>query len=160
LLGKLEIIRCTPTNLPRPRTKEDKRKIEFARSCPKQQYLEIGIVPSGVGALEQMLVGRAFLYDRLYYHHKVRSADAMAQRLLLYSLGKSRALNLSELYLDFDDDTLIRLFGGIVQIKGREQPQPGARDLAHDILSRQLYHRAVAFRARFHHAESEISDQQ
>ena len=89
LLTKLLIIRCTPDNLPSPQTQEDEWKIRFARACRKQEYFDVGISPSGVGALEQMLVGRAFLYDRLYYHHKVRAADAMAQRLLLYA-GRAR----------------------------------------------------------------------
>jgi hypothetical protein len=153
LLRKLEIISCTPDSLPPARTDEDRYKIDFARSCDRHEYLEIGILPSGVGALEQMLVGRAFLYDRLYYHHKVRAADAMAQRLLMYARPtEDRQFTLKDLYLDVDDDTLIRLLGGLVTTPQRPSPGEGASDLAKDILGRRLYHRAVAFRARFHHA--------
>ena len=44
---------------------------------------QIGIAASGFGSFEQILIGRTFLYDRLYHHHKVRAAEAMAQRMLL-----------------------------------------------------------------------------
>src|SRR5262249_1161743 len=46
-------------------------------------FYQIGIAASGFGSFEQMLIGRTFLYDRLYHHHKVRAAEAMAQRLML-----------------------------------------------------------------------------
>jgi len=79
LLAKLEIFRVTPENLD---ASLDALRARAADSRDRH-YLEIGIAASGFGSFEQMLIGRTFLYDRLYHHHKVRAADAMAQRLAL-----------------------------------------------------------------------------
>ena len=54
-----------------------------------------------------MLIGRIFLYDRLYHHHKVRTADAMAQRLVNYALSPGEQLDISTLYKPLADDTMI-----------------------------------------------------
>jgi hypothetical protein len=159
LIAKLNIVKCTPDNLPPARTPEDTKKIEFARNCADQHYVDVGIEPSGVGALEQMLVGRAFLYDRLYYHHKVRAADAMSQRLLVYA-GKARTTGyrLTDLYLDVADDTLMRILGGMLTGPLSDTASsPEAYGLASSILGRRLFHRALAFRARFHHTAESFS---
>ena len=79
LIRKLEVVQCTPDNLPSGTGQAV--NVAFARQCPTGAYSDLAVTASGVGALEQMLIGRAFLYDRLYHHHKVRAADAMAQRL-------------------------------------------------------------------------------
>ena len=34
-----------------------------------------------ITAHEQMIIARVILYDRLYYHHKVRAAEAYARML-------------------------------------------------------------------------------
>jgi len=98
-----------------------------------------------------MLIGRAFLYDRLYYHHKVRAADAMAQRLLHFADKKrDHPFELAELYLPVSDDTIIRLLGGEVSKEGFDSTNATASFLARSILERDLYVRAFAFRASFH----------
>ncbi len=149
LLRKLEIIRCTADNLPRNPGQDPNR--EFAQSSPGHCYFDLGIAASGVGALEQMLIGRAFLYDRLYHHHKVRAADAMAQRLLFYA-GKERKepFKLADLYAGVSDDTMLRLLGGEVTKPGFAISGPKSQKLARAILERDLYVRAFAFRAVFH----------
>ena len=107
---------------------------------------------SGVGALEQMLIGRAFLYDRLYHHHKVRAADAMAQRLIHFAeLDRGEPFNLDELYLDIGDDSIIRVLGGELSHTKLKAGGGGiAESLAKAIVNRDLYHRAFVFRANFH----------
>lgn len=147
LLRKLETIRCTPDNLPR----SQKENIAFAEACPNGHYFDLGIAASGVGALEQMLIGRAFLYDRLYHHHKVRAAEAMAQRLLHYaSQERGKPFDLADLYLDVGDDTMIRLLGGELKRNGFEGGGEQSALLAQALLNRELYVRAFAFRASFH----------
>lgn len=157
LLSKLEIVRCTPDNLPH----EQALNRQFAEQSPNQQYFDIGIAASGVGALEQMLIGRAFLYDRLYHHHKVRAADAMAQRLLHYAQAeRGRPFDLTELYLPVSDDAIIRLLGGDLSRTGFVAGGQRAAALAKRILVRDLYVRAFAFRASFHTAGSAEADEQ
>jgi len=147
LLRKLEIVRCTSENLPASQTKNR----EYADSSPGGQYFDIGIAASGVGALEQMLIGRAFLYDRLYHHHKVRSADAMAQRLMHFAaIERGKDFDLRDLYIRVNDDTMIRLLGGSLKLDGFETGGVKAAYLARAILERDLYVRAFAFRASFH----------
>jgi len=74
LISKLEVISITPENVP-PRLAELKARAE---DDPRRRIYDMGISHTGIGAYEQMIVGRVVLYDRLYYHHKVRAADAMA----------------------------------------------------------------------------------
>src|SRR5262249_50057658 len=64
LISKLEVVTVTPdaTSIPEMRAR--------AETSPHKRYHEIGISLSGLGAYEQLIVGRAILYDRLYYHHK------------------------------------------------------------------------------------------
>ena len=76
LISKLEVVTVTPETTSNPEMRKR------ARASKNQRYHEIGISLSGLGAYEQMIIGRVILYDRLYYHHKVRSAEAMVRRLI------------------------------------------------------------------------------
>jgi HD superfamily phosphohydrolase len=146
LLAKLEVLRVSGDSLS-PAEEDLRHRADRAR---ERHYFDIGIAASGFGSFEQMLIGRTFLYDRLYHHHKVRAADAMALRLALAAeTERGRPFALCELFLPVSDDTMIRLLGGDVRhdtIKGGGE---GARRLATAILTRELYHRAYAFRGRF-----------
>lgn len=155
LLWKLEIVRCTPANLP-PSQPANR---EYAEQCPNQSYFDLGIAASGVGALEQMLIGRAFLYDRVYHHHKVRAADAMAQRMLHFAVeDRGRPFDLADLYQPVSDDTLIRILAGHLTRGDFEGGGARASGLGSAILNRDLYVRAFAFRATFHTASASESD--
>ena len=146
LMSKLEVIAITPENVP-PRLRELRERAEAAQ---QRRVYDMGISQSGIGAYEQMIVGRVVLYDRLYYHHKVRAADAMAQRLIqIAEEERGRRFTLQELFLDVSDDTMVELLGG--RLCSSEMSGGGARalDLATRIRERRLYHRALAFAARF-----------
>jgi HD superfamily phosphohydrolase len=130
--------------------------IDRVKKYDPPRYTEIGISYGGTGAFEQMLIGRIFLYDRLYHHHKVRTADAMAQRLVHYALPEGEHLDITTLYAPLPDDTVIRAFGGLIDIKDDATGQPikfptstQSRHLAKAILDRRLYKRAFAFAGRF-----------
>lgn len=146
LLSKLEVLQVRDDNL--ESVDEDLlRRISKAQAGVAHQ---IGISASGYGSLEQMLIGRTFLYDRLYHHHKVRSAEAMAQRMLLVvERDRGRRFDLAELFLSIGDDTFLRVIAGEVSHPGvTVSPGPAAK-LARGILERDLLHRAFAFRGRF-----------
>lgn len=147
LIGKLEMVLVEEQVLS-PRLRYLKERLQQAKS---QRYFEIGIAAGGTGALEQMLVGRIFLYDRLYHHHKVRSADAMAQRLIYYADPDGAALSLNKLYAPLTDDMIIRGFGGwdFGLEKFRLPSSEASREIADAIQTRTLYKRAFAFAGRF-----------
>lgn len=147
LKGKLEVLRLREENLPEAATQELR---ERAKRSKEGTFLQLGIAASGFGSFEQMLIGRTFLYDRVYHHHKVRAAEAMAQRLMLVTeRDRKRRFSLSEVFLSVDDETLLRIFAGDVSHPDLEVTSPAAANLARGILDRNLLHRAFAFRGRF-----------
>jgi HD superfamily phosphohydrolase len=146
LLARLEVLRVTPDNVDASAAELRERA---GRSDEKVWY-QIGIAASGFGSFEQMLIGRTFLYDRLYHHHKVRSAEAMAQRFMLVAEGeRGRRFDLGEIYLSVGDDTMLRVFSGEVTHSSISVVKGRASALAQGILNRELLHRAFAFRGRF-----------
>jgi HD superfamily phosphohydrolase len=91
LISKLEVIIVTPQNALNPELRER------ALSAPNQRFYEMGISLSGLGAYEQMIIGRVILYDRLYYHHKVRAAESMVRSLVRIVGEETRPLQFHEL---------------------------------------------------------------
>lgn len=128
---------------------------ERLKSVESGRYFEVGISAGGTGAFEQMLVGRTFLYDRLYHHHKVRTADAMAQRLVYYADPDLSNLSLSMLYASMSDEMIVHAFGGSpINIGSEEEPihlpyTDASKELAQAVLRRKLYKRAFSFAGRF-----------
>jgi hypothetical protein len=146
LISKLEVIGITPENVP-PRLAEVRQRAE---NSPNRRTYDMGISLSGIGAYEQLIAGRVVLYDRIYYHHKVRVAEAMAQRLVkVAEQERGRPFTLEELFLDVSDDTMIEMLGGRLAAEDFKGGGPRARALATRISHRQLYHRALAFASRF-----------
>ena len=99
LISKLEVITVTPENAPDPLLQER------AACSQDRRFHEIGISMPGLSAYEQMIVSRVVLYDRLYYHHKVRAAEAMIRRLIrLNEEETGRALGLNDFFCGVPDD--------------------------------------------------------
>jgi HD superfamily phosphohydrolase len=146
LLARLEVLRVRADNID---SSADELR-ERAANSPEQTFNQLGIAASGFGSFEQMLIGRTFLYDRLYHHHKVRAAEAMAQRLIqVAERDRGRRFALSEIFLSVDDDTMLRLFSKEVSHPNLEITSDAAAALAKGIIERKLLHRAFAFRGRF-----------
>ena len=146
LVSKLEIVEVEE-RLISPRLQMLSKTIQ---EFDARRYYEVGIAAGGTGALEQMLIGRTFLFDRLYHHHKVRSADAMAQRLVYYADPEVTQLSLRELYAPLTDEMVIRAFGGLsAETEATFPSTKSSRELASAILNRDLYKRAFAFAGRF-----------
>ena len=146
LLSKLEVITITPENVP-PRLQELKARAEASE---QRRIYDMGISMSGIGAYEQMIVGRVVLYDRLYYHQKVRAADAMAQRLVqVAEAERGSAFSIRDLFLDVSDDTMVEVLGGRLATPEMRGGGERAGELARRIRERRLYHRALAFASRF-----------
>jgi len=146
LLAKLEVLAVRGDRL--GDAAEDLK--DRAKDATNGVYYDLGIAASGFGSFEQMLIGRTFLYDRLYHHHKVRAADAMAQRLVITAQEeRGSRLHLSEVFARISDDTMVRVLGGEVTHPSIMGGGTRACGLARAILDRELYHRAFAFRGRF-----------
>ncbi len=144
LISKLEVVTVTPD------TTSNKEMIARARASTNLRFHEIGISLSGLGAYEQMIIGRVILYDRLYYHHKVRAAEAMVRRLIrLVEEHRQQAFTLGELFFDYPDDTVVLILGGKLAKPGLIINEPRASDLSSAIVARDVYYRAFAFAPRF-----------
>lgn len=157
LLSKIEILKMTEQNLD-PSLSD---LIERANAQATRSILQIGIAASGFGSFEQMLIGRTFLYDRLYHHHKVRAAEAMAQRLVLAAEEeRGKPFSLKEMFVPFGDESILQVFAGNLT-SSQIKLKPGrSRRLASGLLNRDLLHRAFAFRGRFIDCPPGLSDEQ
>jgi len=146
LLARLEVLHVRTDNI----DASAKELRERAEKDPNNAFYQIGIAASGFGSFEQMLIGRTFLYDRLYHHHKVRAAEAMAQRLMLIAeRDRGTRFDLGEIFMPVGDDTMLRLLAGEVSHTGATLTSTKAAALAKGIINRELLHRAFAFRGRF-----------
>ena len=146
LLARLELLHVRPENVDASATELRVR----AEASPEKHVLQIGIAASGFGSFEQMLIGRTFLYDQLYHHHKVRAAEAMAQRLMLVvERERGRRFDFSELFLPVSDGALLRMLSGQVTHARMNLTVGKSSSLSQNILDRDLLHRAFAFLGRF-----------
>jgi hypothetical protein len=144
LISKLEVVTVTPGNAPKPELRER------AQQERDRRFYEMGISLAGLGAYEQMIIARVILYDRLYYHHKVRAAEAMVRRLVrVAEEERGDGYTPDELLVGWPDDTFIHVLGGELTSDTLRSGDKRARDLADAIVRRDLYHRAFAFAARF-----------
>jgi HD superfamily phosphohydrolase len=144
LISKLEVVTVTPESTSNPEMQKRARESQY------QRYHEIGLSLSGLGAYEQMVIGRVILYDRLYYHHKVRSAEAMIRRLIrLAEEERNQQFSLKELFFDLPDDSVLSLLGGNLKQDGFHAGAQRCKALATAITNREIYYRAFAFAPRF-----------
>lgn len=144
LISKLEVVTVTPENASNPEMRSR------AESSTHQRFHEIGISLSGLGAYEQMVVARVILYDRLYYHHKIRAAEAMVRRLIrLAEEERGKPFTIQELFFDLPDDTVVPLLGGVLQQPNFTSGGQRSQRLAISIQNRNVYYRAFAFAPRF-----------
>lgn len=144
LISKLEVVIVTPQAA---RNEELRQR---AAAAPHQRIYEMGISQAGLGSYEQLVIARVLLYDRLYYHHKVRAAEAMLQRLVrLAEEENDSPYSISELFAGVSDDIFVNAIGA--QLTSPTIKSGGTRsvDLAKSILDREIHYRAFAFAARF-----------
>lgn len=156
LMSKLELLRVREDNIEASIADVRARIV----NSPDQTLLQIGIAASGFGSFEQMLIGRTFLYDRLYHHHKVRAAEAMAQRLILVAeRDRASRFDLEDMFLDVGDEVILRIFAGDVTHPQVGEIPESARALARRLLDRELLHRAYALRGRFIGVAPDLDDE-
>lgn len=139
--------------------------LERVGSAPSYQV--IGLSLSGARTLDELMLGRILLFDKLYRHQKVRAAEAMVTaifRLLAHGrVAQPEALP----YLFSDDELLNATAEGLKAITTGEVDEQQnesikrAAVLASDMRERRLWVRAFAFSQNMpldpYRAESEHS---
>jgi HD superfamily phosphohydrolase len=144
LISKLEVVVIRPDNAPDPDLRVR------AEASPAKRIYEMGISLAGVGAYEQMIIGRVILYDRLYHHHKIRAAESMVRLLIRVSNEERRSpLRIHEFLASLSDESFVGVLGGLQSSDQIESGGQRAATVATALLGRQLYHRTYAFAARF-----------
>jgi HD superfamily phosphohydrolase len=144
LINKLEVVTVTPESVTIPSLRRR------AEGSPERRYYDVGISLAGLGAYEQMIVGRVLLFDRLYYHHKIRASEAMVRKLIeLAESERGRQFELRDLFYDISDDGMIDLISGRLRAEGFDGGKDRSRQLGQAIHDRNLYHRAFAVAKRF-----------
>ena len=143
IITKLEVVTVTPETAPNPELRQ--RALDQGG-----RLYELGLSTAAVGSYDQLTIGRVNLYDRLYYHPKVRATEAMVRRLvLLAEEERGRAFRLPEFFAGVSDETMIGLLGGELRSDAVVGGGPRSRALAKAIRNRPLYERSFAFAARF-----------
>ena len=155
LISKLEVVVVTPKNAPEPKHRER------AERSPSQRFYEMGISQAGLGSYEQLIIARVLLYDRLYYHHKIRAAESMLQRLIRLAEEECKeSYSIEALFSGISDDIFLGIIGGEIErpvVESGAAPKPVAlgsggersRTMARAIRERRIHYRAYAFAARF-----------
>jgi len=115
------------------------------------KYIFIGIDLSGGRTLDELMLGRTLLSDKIYRHQKVRAAEAMVSSLLLY-LKKLLDKDPVMIPYEFTDEELINLDQATINnILGRELNDKDkinvliACDMAARLRDRRIFARCFAF---------------
>ncbi len=144
LVSKLEVVGQSADAIRDPLLRE------VAQNQPGQRHYQLGISLAGLTAYEQMIIGRVLLYDRVYYHHKVRSAEALVRKLFATAAEeRGQPFALSEFYADFSDDSMLRFLASELVLNGLKAGGVRSQRLSRAIRCRRLFHRAYAFAHRF-----------
>ena len=155
LISKLEVVVVTPDNAPN----QELRK--RAEDAPEKRFYDMGISQTGLGSYEQLVIARVLLHDRLYYHHKVRAAESMLQRLIHLAEEErgDKKYSIKDLFNGLSDDILVGLIAG--EFKSAALECGGERSLivSRAIRERRIYYRAYAFAARFIAGLDGLSDE-
>ena len=144
LISKLEVVVVTPDNAPNEELRER------AERSPESRFYDIGISQTGLGSYEQLIIARVLLYDRLYYHHKIRAAESMLQSLIRVAEDERDAqYSIRDLFAGPSDDVLVSAVGGELRSESLESGGDRSRVICRAIQERRIHYRAYAFAARF-----------
>lgn len=144
LISKLEVVVVTPENAPNQELRER------AGRSPEGRFYDIGISQTGLGSYEQLIIARVLLYDRLYYHHKVRAAESMIQSLIRVAEDeRGSPYSIQDLFAGVSDDVLVGVMGGSLRSDRLQGGGKRSRVICGAIQERRIHYRAYAFAARF-----------
>ena len=143
LVQKVRALRLAPEKLP----PEVAKRVRGGLAT----YTLTGLALSGARTLDELMLGRTLLYDKIYRHQKVRAAEVMVASLLLCiaQLVETSPLHIpyrfsDDALLDLDRESLTRLASQSLSTE-QEQFVDVAVDLAARLRDRHLFARAFAF---------------
>lgn len=142
LVSKLEVVQVTADNALNP-------ELRARAVASGGRFYELGLSRAGLGAFEQLVMARVTLYERLYYHHKIRAAEGMVRNLVEALATRGHGATLAELFSGFGDDTIIQIWGGIVTCPSIQPGDSIAAAIATRLKNRELLHRSYSFASRF-----------
>jgi len=156
IVQKVRAVELSKSNLP----------VDIGRTVEGNHpsYFMTGIALSGGRSLDELMLGRTLLFDKIYRHQKVRSAEHMVTVLLKNLSYASKISPMILPYLFYDDDllNLNKLLWGDVT-KSDDKIRKVALDIALDLSARlrerKLLVRAFAF-AQYMPVDSYWHDQQ
>ena len=142
LVQKVRAVKLTLAQLP--------ERVRAQVPQGKPGYWLTGIHISGDRTLDELLIGRALLFDKLYRHQKVRAAEAMVAGIFR-EVGQVAKAGPAMLPYLIEDAQLLEL--DVAKITAlAEEGRPGladrakvAADLAARLRARRLFVRAYAF---------------
>ena len=143
LIEKVRAIRVTQGELP----------LEVAKAVKggKATYTMTGIVLSGGRTLDELMLGRTLLFDKIYRHQKVRALESMVSSILLALapiVDKNPAfvpyLWTDDELLEINKERIEHLIGRPLE-KLEEKKVAVAIDIATRLKDRRLFVRAFAF---------------
>lgn len=114
-------------------------------------YLVIGVALSGARTIDELMLGRTLLFDKIYRHQKVRSAEAIVAGIVKAIADLLPCGPLMLPFHLFDEDLLSLDYARIEALARRtlsEEEQQRARlieDLSRRLRDRELLVRAFAF---------------
>lgn len=125
---------------------------EIAKTLAKDvQVTVIGVTPTGRRALDEMALGRALMFDKVYRHHKVRATETMVKALVNAGLKHVRE-HVEQAPYAFHDEQLLDLT--VDQLSQMSDSSPSddvladfksAEDISTRLRDRNLFVRAYAF---------------
>jgi HD superfamily phosphohydrolase len=144
LIQKIRVAEVQPADLPR----EIGRVVEGGQPS----YFVQGILLSGGRALDELMIARTLLFDKVYRHQKTRAAEAMVANIIRLLLPLLKEESVLTLPLTVDDDDFIALTADTIAsrlpVRRRSRKNPDlavAADLIGRIRDRNLFVRAYAF---------------
>ena len=124
--------------------------IHGVKSLPTGHVIT-GVARSGASALDEVSLSRSLMFDKIYRHHKVRSAEAMIASVI-ESVGPLLAEWAPMLPLRLNDEAFLDLDRTVLAERNRAAGEPvtdadldSAAEILDRLRHRQLFARAFAF---------------
>ncbi|HEY3128427.1 MAG TPA: hypothetical protein VGL91_03140 [Acidobacteriota bacterium] len=143
LIRKLRMVEVREDQLPR----EIARRVKSGHPS----YYLFAVALSGGRTLDELMLGRTLLFDKVYRHQKVRGAETMVAKIIQLLVSVLPVEKQAMIPLAFQDDEFLR-FSFVVlnerlRTKIQESPQQAriVYDLASRLRDRRLFARAYAF---------------
>ena len=112
-------------------------------------YTVVGLAPSGASTLDEVAIGRSLMFDKIYRHHKVRSAEAMVAAII-DQVGRLLSADLNLLPLRVYDEEFLTLTSTSLAARAQSEGTCSseisvAADIIQRLADRRLFVRAFAF---------------